>query len=288
MSDNQQMSEVVTNYDIADDSDTGDGDSSEEANTAEDDTNRRRTKDPGGKFLIPFDEIADREHDLRWGFFQYEFVRKTVTQIDDDQFQVLGLQTTLSINFPQPNVAVCKQFISNYNKNRKAGVVNGRQFTLSVQIVRQALNLQEGQRVQRQIKHAKIQDWFPIRDDKGHRYFANDCIHENWRGMFQLLNALLLARRRVKDVHGRLAITVKNHVQGIQKQDWAQLIVDSLSLKICFLKKQMLRNRRPRTFLTFVGQILTWLFMHAGLIPVQHGPEHPQSPPPDTFTFFIF
>ncbi|KAL3694225.1 hypothetical protein R1sor_007876 [Riccia sorocarpa] len=146
MSDNQPMSEVVTNSDIA-----------------------------------------------------HEFVRKTISQIDDDQFQALGLQTSLSINFPQPN----------------------------------------------------------------------------------LLNALLLVRRRVKDVHGHLAITVKTHVKGMQKYDWAQLIVDSVSQEIWFLKNQMLRNRRPRTFLTFVGQIHTWLFMHAGLIPLQHGPEQPPSPPPE-------
>ncbi|KAL3695811.1 hypothetical protein R1sor_009887 [Riccia sorocarpa] len=86
-----------------------------------------------------------------------------------------------------------------------------------------------------QVKQAKFEDWFPIRDEKDHRYFANDCIHENWRATFQLINAVLLAREG-------LAFVVKSYVEGVQEYDWAQLIVDSVSQEVSFLKIHMLLN----------------------------------------------
>ncbi|KAL3689521.1 hypothetical protein R1sor_015830 [Riccia sorocarpa] len=100
----------------------------------------------------------------------------------------------------------------------------------------------------------------------------------------QLINALLLARRRIRDVHGRLAFAVKNYVEGLQQYDWAQLTVDCLSQEVWFLRTHILHRKRSRTFLTFAGQLLTWLFMHKGLIPAPLPAEQQPQPAPPSVT----
>ncbi|KAL3688075.1 hypothetical protein R1sor_014384 [Riccia sorocarpa] len=106
--------------------------------------------------------------------------------------------------------------------------------------------------------------------------------------MFQLINGLLLARRRIRDGFGRLALTVKSYIDGSREFDWGHMILDSLHTEIMFLQKHVQKEKPIRVALTFLGQVLTWLFLYKGLIPVVlleppiKLPAPPLSPQPPT------
>ncbi|KAL3685951.1 hypothetical protein R1sor_003973 [Riccia sorocarpa] len=105
--------------------------------------------------------------------------------------------------------------------------------------------------------------------------------------MFQLINGLLLARRRIRDGFGRLALTVKTYIDGSREFDWGQMILDSLHTEIMFLQKHVQKEKPIRVALTFLGQVLTWFFLYKRLIPVLPEPPvelpaPPLSPQPPT------
>ncbi|KAL3685519.1 hypothetical protein R1sor_003541 [Riccia sorocarpa] len=101
--------------------------------------------------------------------------------------------------------------------------------------------------------------------------FAHDYAHQEWRAIFQVINGLFLARRRVRDVVGRLALTVKNAIGDEEKYDWAEMIYASLHQEILFLRSHLLQQKPKRLAMTFIRSILTWLFVYKEILSVEQG-----------------
>ncbi|KAL3693773.1 hypothetical protein R1sor_007424 [Riccia sorocarpa] len=187
---------------------------------------------------------------------------RVLDNLDGEDWDKLQLFSTFSIHFTRPE--------------------------LNLKRVRKALALFEGEDQPLLVRQHEFEDWFPFKDEKGHRFYVATCSHPEWRPMFQLINGLLLARRRIRDGFGRLALTVKTYIDGSREFDWGQMILDSLHTEIMFMQKHVQKEKPIRVALTFLGQVLTWLFLYKGLIPVVRPeppielPAPPLSPQPPT------
>ncbi|KAL3679214.1 hypothetical protein R1sor_022170 [Riccia sorocarpa] len=225
---------------------------------------------PGRPYRFHFDLIYDYEYELRWGVVPVNQIDKAIQLIAGDEFDKLGLLSAFAIPFPPPNTSVCREFIRTYNRGRQVGLVRGREYHLTKKRIRKALGLSPGEEQLRQVRQKRIEDWFPARYEKGHRCFTQDCTRKEWEPMFQIINAHFLARRRVRDVTGRLALTVKSAVDGEILYDWSELIFESLHSEIIFLRSHLLMDDHNRYVVTWIGPILTWLFCYKHMLPLQY------------------
>ncbi|KAL3691898.1 hypothetical protein R1sor_005549 [Riccia sorocarpa] len=112
--------------------------------------------------------------------------------------------------------AACLEFIRSYSLDTHTGTVGGTVVALSRQVVRDTFGLRYGLKpMDIKIRHEMIEDWFPVRDTKGKRYLAGDCARgPQWAPFMQLLNMILLPRRRIKCIPAHLIFYIRAKLDG--------------------------------------------------------------------------
>ncbi|KAL3697507.1 hypothetical protein R1sor_011583 [Riccia sorocarpa] len=165
---------------------------------------RRRNSE--GASLVPYQVTPDAELYLKWGWVRSDDIQPTLDTMDDHDVVRLGFVTLLGLLFQQPHFAACLEFIRSYSLDTHTGTVGGTVVALSRQVVRDTFGLRYGLKpMDIKIRHERIEDWFPVRDTKGKRYLAGDCAWgPQWAPFMQLLNMILLPRRRIKCIPAHL------------------------------------------------------------------------------------
>ncbi|KAL3692453.1 hypothetical protein R1sor_006104 [Riccia sorocarpa] len=239
-----------------------------------------RQVDPEGASLVPYQVTPDAELYLKWGWVRSEDIQPTVDAMDDQDIVSLNFVTLLGQDFQQPHFAACLEFIRSYCLDTHTGTVGGTQVALSRQVVRDTFGLRYGMKpMDSKIRHERIQDWFPNRDVRGKRYLAVDCERgPGWAAFMQLMNMILLPRRRIKCIPAHLIFYMRAKIYGSAEDDYdlTSFTVESLHTELVTVRKRLDATSHERYLETFIGMPLTAILIHAGVISPEETLTQPQ------------
>ncbi|KAL3685303.1 hypothetical protein R1sor_003325 [Riccia sorocarpa] len=211
---------------------------------------RRHRRDAEGASLVPHQITPDAELYLKWGWVRTEDIQPVLDEMDDQEIMQLGFVQMLGHDFQQPHFASCLEFIRSYNAETHIGTVGGTEVTLSRQVIRDTFGLPHGYTpFDMKIRHLRIMDWFPVRDVAGKRYFAFQCARGGaWLAFFQLLNMILLARRRYKCVPAHVIQYVQAKIDGPSHNnyDLASFAFESLHSELVAVRHHLDLTRHVR------------------------------------------
>ncbi|KAL3699587.1 hypothetical protein R1sor_017609 [Riccia sorocarpa] len=236
-----------------------------------------------GASLVPYQVTPDAELYLKWGWMRSEDIQPTVDAMDDQDIVSLNFVTLLGQDFQQPHFAACLEFIRSYCLDTHTGTVGGTQVALSRQVVRDTFGLRYGLKpMDNKIRHERIQDWFPNRDVRGKRYLAADCKRgPGWAAFMQLMNMILLPRRRIKCIPAHLIFYMRAKIDGSAEDDYdlTSFTVESLRTELVTVRKHLDATSHERYLETFIGMPLTAILIHAGVISLEETLTQPQPVP---------
>ncbi|KAL3689751.1 hypothetical protein R1sor_016060 [Riccia sorocarpa] len=231
---------------------------------------RRNRKDQEGDSLVPIHFTPDAELSVKWGWVLMEEIQPIVDAISDQDIVKLNFVSLFGQQYQQPHFAACLEFIRTYDTDTHTGTVGGTAVTLSRQLVRDAFGLRYGMKpMDMKIRHTKIEDWFPVRDEKGKRYFARECARGmGWAVFLQLVGMVLLPRRRVKCIPAHLIFYVRTKIEGSIEEDYdlTAFTLEMLRHEIVQVHLHLDRTRHQRYLITFLGIPLTTILAHARVI----------------------
>ncbi|KAL3698355.1 hypothetical protein R1sor_012431 [Riccia sorocarpa] len=131
------------------------------------------------------------------------------------------------------------------------------------------------------VMRSALEDWFSRYDEKAKRYLAEDCVHEEWRPVFQCLQTFLLAKRRPRSISGPIIHFVKSALEPVIDEedgekdtsmiahpkllDLAGYQFKCVRDEMMQVKKHLEQPNNSRLRETFVGQVLTHLLIHLGI-----------------------
>ncbi|KAL3702346.1 hypothetical protein R1sor_020368 [Riccia sorocarpa] len=244
---------------------------------------RRNRRDQEGASLIPFHFTPDAELSVKWGWVLTEEIQPIVDVISDEDIVKLNFVGLLGHEYQQPHFAACLEFIRSYDSDTHSGTVGGTVVTLSRQLVRDAFGLRYGMKpMDMKIKHTKIEDWFPVRDEKRKRYFARDCSRGmGWAAFLQLVGMVSLPRRRIKCIPAHLIFYVRSKIEGPfeDNYDLTAFTLEMLRHEIVQVRLHLDRTRHQRYLITFLGVLLTTILAHARVIDLAETITQPQPVP---------
>ncbi|KAL3692769.1 hypothetical protein R1sor_006420 [Riccia sorocarpa] len=244
---------------------------------------RRNRRDQEGVSLVPIHFTPDAELSVKWGWVLTEEIQPIVDAISDQDIVKLNFVSLFGQQYQQPHFAACLEFIRTYDTDTHTGTVGGTAVTLSRQLVRDAFGLRYGMKpMDMKIRHTKIEDWFPVRDEKGKRYFARECARGmEWAAFLQLVGMVLLPRRRVKCIPAHLIFYVSTKMDGSFEEDYdlTAFTLEMLRHEIVQVRLHLDRTRHQRYLITFLGIPLTTILAHARVIDPAETSTQPQPVP---------
>ncbi|KAL3682135.1 hypothetical protein R1sor_000157 [Riccia sorocarpa] len=244
---------------------------------------RRNRKHQEGDSLVPIHFTPDAELSVKWGWVLTEEIQPIVDVISDQDIVKLNFVSFFGQQYQQPHFAVCLEFIRTYDIDTHTGTVGGTAVTLSRQLVRDAFGLRYGMKpMDMKIRHTKIEDWFPVRDEKGKRYFARECARGmGWAAFLQLVGMVLLPRRRVKCIPVHLIFYVRTKIEGSVEEDYdlTAFTLEMLRHEIVQVRLHLDWTRHQRYLITFLGIPLTTILAHARVIDPAETITQPQPVP---------
>ncbi|KAL3692135.1 hypothetical protein R1sor_005786 [Riccia sorocarpa] len=242
-----------------------------------------RRRNPEGASLVPYQVTLDAELYLKWGWVRSDDIQPTLDAMDDQDVVRLGFVTLLGQQFQQPHFAACLEFIRSYSLDTHTGTVGGTVVALSRQVVRDTFGLRYGLKpMDIKIRHERIEDWFPVRETKGKRYLAGDCARgPQWAPFMQLLNMILLPRRRIKCIPAHLIFYIRAKLDGSAEDDYdlTSFIRESLRIELVTVRKHLDATSHERYLETFIGMPLTAILIGAGVIDLDATATQPQPVP---------
>ncbi|KAL3678238.1 hypothetical protein R1sor_021194 [Riccia sorocarpa] len=244
---------------------------------------RRNRRDQEGASLVPVHFTPDAELSVKWGWVLTEEIQPIVDEISDEDIVKLNFVSLFGQQYQQPHFAACLEFIRTYDTDTHTGTVGGTAVTLSRQLVRDAFGLRYVMKaMDMKIRHTKIEDWFPVRDEKGKRYFARECASGmGWAAFLQLVGMVLLPRRRVKCIPAHLIFYVRTKIEGSVEEDYdlTAFTLEMLRHEIVQVRLHLDRTRHQRYLITFLGIPLTTILAHARVIDPAETITQPQPVP---------
>ncbi|KAL3698505.1 hypothetical protein R1sor_012581 [Riccia sorocarpa] len=244
---------------------------------------RRNRRDQEGASLVPFHFTPDAELSVKWGWVLTEEIQPIVDEISDEDIVKLNFVSLFGQQYQQHHFAACLEFIRTYDTDTHTGTVGGTAVTLSRQLVRDAFGLRYGMKpMDMKIRHTKIEDWFPVRDEKGKRYFARECSRGmGWAAFLQLVGMVLLSRRRVKCIPAHLIFYVRTKIEGSVEEDYdlTAFTLEMLRHEIVQVRLHLDRTRHQRYLITFFGIPLTTILAHERVIDPAETITQPQHVP---------
>ncbi|KAL3683984.1 hypothetical protein R1sor_002006 [Riccia sorocarpa] len=131
------------------------------------------------------------------------------------------------------------------------------------------------------VMRSALEDWFSRYDEKMKRYLAEDCVHEEWRPVFQCLQTFLLAKRRLRSISGPIIHFVKSALEPVideedGEEDTSMIahpkLLDLAGYQFKCVRDEMMQVKKhleqpnnSRLRETFMGQVLTHLLIHLGI-----------------------
>ncbi|KAL3689262.1 hypothetical protein R1sor_015571 [Riccia sorocarpa] len=244
---------------------------------------RRNRRDQEGASFVPFHFTPDAELSVKWGWVLTEEIQSIVDAISDEDIVKLNFVSLFGQQYQQPHFAACLEFIRTYDPDTHTSTVGGTAVTLSRQLVRDAFGLRFGMKpMDMKIRHTKIEDWFPVRDEKGKRYFARECSRGmEWAAFLQLVGMVLLPRRRVKCIPAHLIFYVRTKMEGSIEEDYdlTAFTLEMLRHEIVQVRLHLDRTSHQRYLITFLGIPLTTILAHARVIDPAETSTQPQPVP---------
>ncbi|KAL3694281.1 hypothetical protein R1sor_007932 [Riccia sorocarpa] len=245
-----------------------------------------------GPWLIKRYYKVDVVSKVQWAYMKPEDILGAFAGISEFHQRRLGLRGVTRQYVP-PNVPLCKEWLLSFDGGRKgdcSATVQGQRIVLEEEMFRDAFFVEEElnppasqEPFPKHVMRSGLEDWFSHYDEKAKRYLAEDCVHEEWRPVFQCIQSFLLAKRRPRSIAGPIIHFVKSALEPVIPEDEEDGDEDTsmgphpklLDLaayqfkcvrdEMCQVKKhlEVLNNTRLRE--TFVGQVLTHLLIHLGI-----------------------
>ncbi|KAL3675842.1 hypothetical protein R1sor_025790 [Riccia sorocarpa] len=264
-------------------SERGDSADETEAEVDEAEAEEAEPEPEEGASIVPFHFTPDAELSMKWGCVLTEEIQPKVDAISDHDIVKLNFVSLFGQQYQQPHFAACLEFIQTYDTDTHIGTVGGTAVTLSRQLVRDAFGLRYGMKpMDMKIMHTKIEDWFPVRDEKGKRYFARECSRGmGWAAFLQLVGMVLLSRRRVKCIPAHLIFYVRTKIEGSVEEDY-DLIAFTLEMlrhEIVQVRLHLDRTKHQRYLIIFLGIPLTTILAYARVIDPAETSTQPQPVP---------
>ncbi|KAL3676024.1 hypothetical protein R1sor_025972 [Riccia sorocarpa] len=242
-----------------------------------------------GPWLIKKYYKVDVISKVQWAYMKPEDIFGAFAGISEFNQRRLGLRGVITRQYVPPNVPLCKEWLLSFDGGREgdcSATVQGQRIVLSEEMFRDAFFVEEElnppascEPFPKHVMRSGLEDWFSHYDEKAKRYLAEDCVHEEWRPVFQCLQSFLLAKRRPRSIAGPIIHFVKSALEPIPEDDsddeddegpHPQLLdlpayqFKCVREEMCQLKKHLEVPDNSRLRETFVGQVLTHLLIHLG------------------------
>ncbi|KAL3677893.1 hypothetical protein R1sor_020849 [Riccia sorocarpa] len=243
-----------------------------------------------GPWLIKRYYKVDVISKVQWAYMKPEDISAAFARISEFNQRRLGLRGVITRQYVPPNVPLCKEWLLSFDGGPKAdcsATVHGQRIVLSEKMFRDAFFVEEElnppasqEPFPKHVMRSSLEDWFSHYDEKAKRYLAEDCVHEEWRPVFQCLQSFLLAKCRPRSIAGPIIDFVKTALEPILEDDSDDdddegphpQLLDLPAYQFKCVREEMFQvkkhlevpnNNRLRE--TFVGQVLTHLLIHLGI-----------------------
>ncbi|KAL3677407.1 hypothetical protein R1sor_027355 [Riccia sorocarpa] len=244
-----------------------------------------------GPWLIKRYYKVDVVSNVQWAYMKPEDISGAFAGISEFHQRRLGLRGVITRQYVPPNVPLCKEWLLSFDGGPKgdcSATVKGQRIVLTEEMLRDAFFIQEELNppasqhpFPKHVMRSALEDWFSCYDEKAKRYLADDCVHEEWRPVFQCLQAFLLTKRRPRSISGPIIHFVKSAIQPVIDEedgeedtsmtphpkllDMAAYQFKCVRDEMCQVKKHLEQPNNSRLRETFVGQVLTHLLIHLGI-----------------------
>ncbi|KAL3680148.1 hypothetical protein R1sor_023104 [Riccia sorocarpa] len=188
-------------------------------------------------------------------------------------------------------VPLCKEWLLSFDSGPErdcSATVQGQRIVLTEEMFRDDFFIPEELNPEasshpfpKHVMRSALEDWFSRYDEKAKRYLAEDCVHEEWRPVFQCLQTFLLEKRMPRSISGPIIHFVKSALEPVideedGEEDTREIahpkLLDLAGYQFKCVRDEMMQVKKhleqpnnSRLRETFVGQVLTHLLIHLGI-----------------------
>ncbi|KAL3689510.1 hypothetical protein R1sor_015819 [Riccia sorocarpa] len=144
-----------------------------------------------GPWLIKRYYKVDVVSKVQWAYMKPEDILGAFAGISEFHKRRLGLRGVITRQYVPPNVPLCKD---GGPERDCSATVQGQRIVLTEEMFRDAFFIPEelnpgasSHPFPKHVMRSALEDWFSRYDEKAKRYQAEDCVHEEWRPVFQCL-----------------------------------------------------------------------------------------------------
>ncbi|KAL3675473.1 hypothetical protein R1sor_025421 [Riccia sorocarpa] len=228
---------------------------------------------------------------VQWAYMKPEDILGAFAGISEFHQRRLGLRGVITRQYVPPNVPLCKEWLLSFDGGSErdcSATVQGERIVLTEEMFRDAFFIPEelnpgasSHPFPKSVMRSALEDWFSRYDEKAKRYLAEDCVHEEWRPVFQCLQSFLLAKRRPRSISGPIIHFVKSALEPVideedGEEDTREIahpkLLDLAGYQFKCVRDEMMQVKKhleqpnnSRLRETFVDQVLTHLLIHLGI-----------------------
>ncbi|KAL3676874.1 hypothetical protein R1sor_026822 [Riccia sorocarpa] len=195
----------------------------------------------------------DEDNYMWWKWISKKEAHRVLRGIDATLLQRSGLHYALWLDWsrPEEGTEFVKEFVLNWDDDRKQSTVDGQVVPVNVDVIRNVFGLTEGRTAPRSARHYEdLSDWVHERSKSHKTWFANDVFFPEWRPIIQLINVVLLGKQKPLEVTSAFIYILKNKVGPAnlnEDLDWASYFSEKIREEIRACRKQM-RAAEKRKF----------------------------------------
>ncbi|KAL3701296.1 hypothetical protein R1sor_019318 [Riccia sorocarpa] len=119
----------------------------------------------------------DEDNYMRWKWISKKEAHRVLRGIDAALLQRSGLHDALWLDwsYPEEGTEFVKEFVLNWDDDRKQSTVDGQVVPVNVAVIRNIFGLSEGRTAPRSARHFDdLSDWVAERSESHKTWFAND------------------------------------------------------------------------------------------------------------------
>ncbi|KAL3696320.1 hypothetical protein R1sor_010396 [Riccia sorocarpa] len=150
-----------------------------------------------GPWLIGRYYKVDVVSKVQWAYMKPEDICDAFAEIFEFHQTRFGLKGVITRQYVPPNVPLCKEWLLSFDGGPQrdcSATVQGQRIVLTDEMIRDAFFIPEelnpgasSHSFPKHVMWSALEDWFSRYDEKAKRYLVEDCVHEEWRFVFQCL-----------------------------------------------------------------------------------------------------
>ncbi|KAL3691877.1 hypothetical protein R1sor_005528 [Riccia sorocarpa] len=214
----------------------------------------------------------DEDNYMRWKWISKKEAHRVLRGIDAALLQRSGLHDALWLDWsrPEEGTEFVKEFVLNWDDDRKQSTVDGQVVQVNVDVIRNVFALAEGRTAPRSARHYEdLSDWVHERSKSHKMWFANDVFFPEWRPVIQLINVVLLRKQKLLEVTGAFIYILKNKVGPANLNEdlyWASYFSEKIREEIKACRKQMRAAGKRKFRPTCIGIVILHILCVLGVV----------------------